>query len=118
MTDSDDDGDGDDDDDDDVECMWSYGRWSTPRRSTICSTTKFDSVTHLWGSSLNNDHQWPTEDADDEDDVIVTTDAEHDDDETVRETIEEGQVSVQLCQSQYWKFNIEKRRQQGEGETK
>ena len=23
-------------------------------------------------------------------------------------TIEEGQVSVQHCQSQYWKFNIEK----------
>ena len=27
-------------------------------------------------------------------------------------TIEEGQVSVQHCQSQYWKFNIEKRRKE------
>ena len=29
-------------------------------------------------------------------------------------TIEEGQVSVQPCQSQYWKFNIEKRWKRGE----
>ena len=28
-------------------------------------------------------------------------------------TIEEGQVSVQHCQSQYWKFNIEKRKKRG-----